>query len=936
FLRLFEFASTEMNTLTGRHLDFYYREILRLKEKAPEPGHAHLLVELAKQVNSHEFKKGVLLKAGKDEVGKDAFFANDYDFVANQAKVAELKTVYRHGDEKVGTEQSDKYQGRVYASPVAKSDDGMGAEQTSVDKSWHPFHNKMYLDGALSEINMPKAKIGFAIASHYLLMAGGKRTITLDFTVTGDISKFTDEHQSDVICQLTSEKGWIEGTVLKFKVESNVLKLEVELDGANPAVTPYVAKIHGYNFVTNLPVLLVKLQHRDEFKYIYSDLQDVVVNQIDLAVNVTELKTLAVSNDFGPVDTSKPFQPFGAQPVNGSGFIVGSKEMFQKKLKSASLKIDWQNPPSYYVSKTPNVSSISPSVAVSYLVSGEWSDPNGNNPFITPIYNLITTDADANASVLEAVDFSENEPYSSASRNGYVRLLLQGDLYFKQYQIDLGNYLANRAPKPTTHPGAPILGPSARDVSITYNAKQEIPLDLSLREEREEFEKRIARFFHLTPFGHAEQHQDQNNQVYLFPQFDFQRDNAKQESEAELYIGVTDLKPTQNLALLFQVADGTADPLSKKPDPHIHWSYLCGNEWIPFDKNEVDDKTHGLLNSGIITFAMPRDASDTNTLLPSGMHWLRAAVASKSEAVCRLRLVAAQALKATFTDKGNDPAFPAKVLESGTISKLDQPDAAVKKITQPFVTFGGRGKEEPRAFYTRISERLRHKDRGIALWDYERLILEAFPQIYKAKCLNHMQYEPNESGKGIYRELAPGHVTVVTIPNQQFHKLRDPFRPYTSLRLLDEIKDFLSKRLSRFVKPHVRNPLFEEVWVVCKVRLKDGNDETFSVNKLQEVISSFLSPWAFPGGGSPSFGGKVYKSVLINFVEDQPYVDYVTDFQLLHKFVDLEDKSQTVEKKEVEGSRAVSILVSARKHDITTINRDEAEMPGEKCPCEAT
>ncbi len=82
---------------------------------------------------------------------------------------------------------------------------------------------------------------------------------------------------------------------------------------------------------------------------------------------------------------------------------------------------------------------------------------------------------------------------------------------------------------------------------------------------------------------------------------------------------------------------------------------------------------------------------------------------------------------------------------------------------------------------------------------------------------------------------------------------------------------------------------------------------------MEEAITRFLSPWAFPGGGSPSFGGKIYKSVLINFVEEQPYVDYVTDFQLFHTFLDDANEQQTVEKNEVEGSKAVSILVSCRQ-----------------------
>lgn len=91
--------------------------------------------------------------------------------------------------------------------------------------------------------------------------------------------------------------------------------------------------------------------------------------------------------------------------------------------------------------------------------------------------------------------------------------------------------------------------------------------------------------------------------------------------------------------------------------------------------------------------------------------------------------------------------------------------------------------------------------------------------------------------------------------------------------------------------------------------------------QLGEAITRFLSPWAFPGGGRPSFNGKIYKSVLINFVEEQPYVDYVTDFELFHSFRDINGEPQTIEINEVEGSKAVSILVSvpATNHKIDPI-----------------
>jgi hypothetical protein len=427
--------------------------------------------------------------------------------------------------------------------------------------------------------------------------------------------------------------------------------------------------------------------------------------------------------------------------------------------------------------------------------------------------------------------------------------------------------------------------------------------------------------------------------VTLLPRFTADDTSA---SQAELYIGIAGLRPPQNLALLAQVVDGTANPLAVKPAGHLRWSYLRDNEWVTFARDAVDDRTDGLLESGVVTLAVPADASHDNTLLPAGLHWVRAAVTSAGDAVCRLVVLAAQAVLATYTAQiTNDPAFPATVLPPGTITKLDRPDPAIKSVAQPFPSFGGRGTESPAAFATRVSERLRHKDRAIALWDYERLILEAFPSIYRVRCLNHTRYEPNDAGTGVYRELAPGHVTVVTIPVQQPGDRRDPLRPFTSLGLLSRITTFLGARLPCSVTLHVRNPQFEEVHVDFRVRLRDGADETFSVNLLREEITRFLSPWAFPGGGSPTFTGRFSKSVLIDFVEERPYVDYVTDFRQFHHYLARSAAGDLVDvvspdADEVSGSRAVSILVSvpAAEHVVTVIHPDEDEVSAEDCPCE--
>ena len=204
--------------------------------------------------------------------------------------------------------------------------------------------------------------------------------------------------------------------------------------------------------------------------------------------------------------------------------------------------------------------------------------------------------------------------------------------------------------------------------------------------------------------------------------------------------------------------------------------------------------------------------------------------------------------------------------------------------------------------------------------------------MYKVKCLNHTQYEPNESGTGKYRELAPGHVTLVTIPNQNFHKLRNPLKPYTSLGLLREIHDFVQKHTSCFVKLHIKNPQFEEVKTDFKVKFQEGSDESFYLKKLKHELTRFLSPWAYSDGAKPTFGGKIYKSVLINFVEERPYVDFVTDFKLYHFYP---GHTLTEDFNEIEGSLAVSILVSIaeKKHNIEIVPLSNLTIRGEKCGC---
>jgi hypothetical protein len=230
-----------------------------------------------------------------------------------------------------------------------------------------------------------------------------------------------------------------------------------------------------------------------------------------------------------------------------------------------------------------------------------------------------------------------------------------------------------------------------------------------------------------------------------------------------------------------------------------------------------------------------------------------------------------------------------------------------------------------------VSERLRHKNRAITIWDYEHLVLENFPQIYKVKCLNHTKLvEDPVTHEMEYNEVAPGYVTVITIPDLQNRNDINPLKPYTNQNTLLEIESFLKTKISCHVNLGVRNPQFEEVRLQFDLKLLSGFDDfTFYKERLQQEITQFLTPWAFAGNATISFGGKIYKSVLIDFIEERPYVDFITNVKMFHRIDDTTPESGDLD--EIVASTARSILVSAlaSKHVINEIVVTELEETAE-------
>lgn len=382
---------------------------------------------------------------------------------------------------------------------------------------------------------------------------------------------------------------------------------------------------------------------------------------------------------------------------------------------------------------------------------------------------------------------------------------------------------------------------------------------------------------HLYPFETTFKAVDLAKITPLLPQID---------DEGTLFMGFEQLKPSENVQILFQLAEATADTEGGRAT--VKWHYLSNkNAWKPLRTGFeiLADATNGLTASGILKLAIPEDIGINNgsqnidnqaiTQMSSSQSWLKASVADNTRAVCEILGIFTQAVRATAKiTEGSDTVRLDTPLPAESVGKLAVADAAIKQVVQPFDSFGGRMAETGNTFYLRVSEQLRHKGRAAMPFDYERLLLEAFPDIYKAKCIPHSLALPANDFQ-VDLPKAAGFVTLAVIPDLTRLKSGNLTEPRVALHLLDEITAFLKQKSSPFARLKVVNPRYEKVTIGFKLKLKKGKDATFYKQQLMAELRLFLAPWSVGDSDKLSFGQPIYYSDILTFIDQREYVDYV-------------------------------------------------------------
>ncbi|MFO0435190.1 MAG: baseplate J/gp47 family protein, partial [Sphingobacteriaceae bacterium] len=614
--------------------------------------------------------------------------------------------------------------------------------------------------------------------------------------------------------------------------------------------------------------------------------------------------------------------------------LVGSNELFIKNLKGVNVSIEWQTLPltgnfgTYYAAynTTPPVTNSSFQLSSSFLNSNKWLVPSDFNP----VFNLFTeiknssnseqtpsTTLSSNSTfVLFPLNSSMSQAaidpsallaplkYDQRSANGFIKLELSSpsfgfgaSLYSKvltntvlenaMIQVEqiapnakqILDEISNVYAKPLPLPNTPFT-PVSKGIEVAYTSLDEIDLSPGAKTTDD-----FIPFYHIDTFntypvvvkerqlvtkqiakdGTISQNIQSSIYNFLLPQYTIQ---------GNLYIGLKELIAPQPLSILFQLSEKVLES-SVSDLPPIKWSYLANDEWIDFISGvDLHDDTDGLIKPGIVTFNIPENISSTNTILPQGLFWIRVQASERLNIFGNLTAIYTQVIEVEY-DGANPALRNSVVLQEASISKAIDSIPNLKSITQPFASTGGVVSENKTAFYTRVSERLRHKNRAIFAWDYERIVLQNFPQIYKVKCITNTNQGATVS--------TPSVIELVVIPKivsgETFSINNTLPGPTFGFTMLEEIKEYIQKYTSVHANVTIRNPIYERLMVKCSVKFQEN--QPFSLKNLNDAICNFLSPWISGNQIAYDIGHGLQKSTILAFIQKLPYVEFVTGFSVI-------------------------------------------------------
>ena len=889
FHNIYNEARKNLNGITFRHYNHYLKNILQipLQTKTPDKIHVNFTTSSKKQI---EIKKGKNLLAGTNEDGKNIIYKVDKTILINRAKLSEII-----GFEFVNDKNTEQY-----------------------------FLNLFDSEKKLVDFTDEDQTLGFSFGSEFLLLDEGVRKIIFEFSCTKtsifnfikstNFEKEIDENTFLDLFKLSysSDKDWYNLSTEKVetifnlnkeKLEKSTFKIIALIDNIDPPISPLEEDNFAFKGHNSFPMFkfILNNKHLND----YHALKFLEINNINIEVEILEVVNLTLSNDFGKIDSSAPFEPFGSQPIIGSSFIIGHPTFFLYPINDLKINLEWYGLPlfeggfsTYYDQYPGEINNEAFQAKVSYLRNKRWY-PQENKQVIN-LFQDVPDDTGAVSNVrrineinirdldlhLPALSNKNETFYSNKSKDGFLKFELcypMEGFGHKQYPEILRESTMMSIKKkadssPPNEPYTPMLKTISADIKMhmTYSLKNSNDFD----------------FYHIHPNGN----QRINELNFIFPKY---------KDGSSLIIGISDIDSNKQISILFQINEGFANKSSN--DLMLCWSFYNGSRWVIMNDNQIiKDNTNGLKSSGIIEFNLESANHDISGLFSNDSILIKLESLNKSSFLNYLQDILLHVTSATC----NNPSDVSYAnLEANTITSFVKDIKGVDVINQKYCGYGGLIKEASKGYFLRTAERLRHKNRAISGKDYEKILLENFPHINRAKCLSNIDSEFN---------LSPGNVLIVVVPKIMDDTNFIGIPRFFSIIELSRMENFLNSIIPIGVKFKVTNPVYENVQVKFSLKLNECFDKNFYVKKLNDGIKSFISPWMFNLNSQVELGQSISSALILNFIEKQEYVDHVVNFSLFH-IVDgviINQKQSKSNSVEIKPTSLISILTSDNQHII--------------------
>ncbi len=842
---------------------WYANRVLHVKALPASPDYTY--VQFIKQVPGPlVVPRGARVTGSSRERGPVAFHTLEPTQLSDIALKRMFK-VYLHRERNV-------FPANVLKAPTAM----MVADLTHRNAESSTFGSTTNVEG--------KHPVGLQVESPALLLREGLRHVDMSFeaeNLVGERSPWgsdgwlmrvltknvaSEKARSDIICELDLDKvfsnifyleistaeGWTPvGTYVLERVPDRLaFVIKYDLLEDFPETTPCNADVHGQE--TRYPALKVLL-NRNAWLYPLIWLEQFHLAKINIQTRVEGITHLQLYNELGRVDNAVSFSPFGLMNERGAWFAVGNYEMASKNTQTIGLSITWQQLPTdsgglatYYSGYNASIDNLSFQLQARYLADYRWRPI----PTRKPLYLFMAADStghpkhfpvgrlaeethlhDVPVAEMLPLDVPEQEyRYGTRSKQGFVSFVLDkpemgfGNRRYRQLFTD--SMIKKVAKRKKVDALNPPISPLVERMLLAYTAKDEINLSQAISTG-----KGVLR--HIYPFGSKQVYPRKDNEpiafAYNVPN-DFnlmlEIDDVQPHSELQLFI---DLVPEQKNVGLLEL-------------PEVVWQWGNGYYWEPLPSGVIrTNTTRNFLVNGLVVLRF-KDIPDERVRDEHGRVWLCVSVVKNPQSVPLLkRIVSNVALVMRDLSAMNT------VLPSGfQLTNCRVPGITAVRQVVPF--FGRTERETDSDKLTRVAEHIAHRGKAVTPHDFERLVLQHFPDIAAVCCLAGYDATANE-GNGAAKA---GVITLVVFPKRPNERV-DKYPYCVANRLLD-IYQFFGPRMPQGVsRIAVINPVYEEIIVRAKITVLPGADEALVHEDIKNQIDGVVAPWK-DGAQLPDLG----------------------------------------------------------------------------------